>query len=464
MKKPPVPCFLPNPLFGFAFTSVPAEIPAVGRHGKRRPSLQTPILFIVAALATGFAGAPLVVAEEVATPHWVGTWSSSPQPIWGPDFFAGLKYPRNLWNQTVRQISRVSIGGPRIRVVLSNEYGQMPVPIGAARAALSEKGPAIVAGSDRALTFGGRETVTIPPGAAILSDPVDLAVAPLGSVAISLFLPEVTPVTTWHNDARQTAFLVAGNKVSELDFKPDASVTARVFVSQILVDAPAAARAIVTFGDSITDGDGSTVDANHRWPDVLAARFVEAGTPVGVLNAGISGAKLLKDRMGVNALARFDRDALSIPGVETVVVMIGINDIGWPGGVLSPTDPPVSVDDLIMGYRQLIAQAHARNIRIIGATMTPFEDTFKVVNPPLDYYYNPEKEKTRQAVNQWIRDSKEFDGVIDFDALTRDPQRPSHIKADFDSGDHLHPGDSGYKAMADSIDLGLLTGKPVDTK
>ncbi|HWY91780.1 MAG TPA: SGNH/GDSL hydrolase family protein [Chthoniobacterales bacterium] len=460
MKKTVAPCFLPNALPGFELTPVPAETLTVGRHAKCKPSLPQRVLLIVAALTVGFLFAPLVVAEEVAAPHWVGTWSSSPQPIWGPDFIGGLKYPRNLWNQTVRQLSRVSIGGPRIRVVLSNEYGQTPVAIGAARVALSEKGSAIVAGSDRALNFGGRETVTIPPGAAVLSDPVDLTVAPLGSVAISLYLPDVTPVTTWHNDARQTAFLVAGNKVSELDFKPDASVTARVFVSQILVDAPPAARAIVAFGDSITDGDGSTVDANHRWPDVLAARFVEAGTPVGVLNAGISGAKLLKDRMGVNALARFDRDALSIPGVETVVVMIGINDIGWPGGVLSPTDPPVSVDDLIMGYRQLIAQAHARNIRIIGATLTPFEDTFKGVNPPLDYYYSPEKEKTRQAVNKWIREGKEFDGVIDFDALARDPQRPSHIQAAFDSGDHLHPGDTGYKAMADSIDLKMLTTQP----
>jgi len=179
--------------------------------------------------------------------------------------------------------------------------------------------------------------------------------------------------------------LVAGNEVGETDFKPDASVTARVFVSQILIDAPATARAMVTFGDSITDGDGSTVDANHRWPDFLAARFVEAGgAPVGVLNAGISGAKLLKDRMGVNALARFDRDVLSIPGVESVVVMIGINDIGLPGGVLSPTDPPVSIEDLIMGYRQLIAQAHVHNIRVIGVTLTPFEDTFKGVNSALD--------------------------------------------------------------------------------
>jgi hypothetical protein len=262
-----------------------AKTPLAGRRGRLKPSLQKRVLLIASALAVGLAFAPLAVAEEAAAPHWVGTWSSSPQPIWGPDFIGALKYPRNLWNQTVRQVSRVSIGGPRIRVVLSNEYGQTPATIGAARVALSDKGPAIVAGSDRALVFGGRERVTIPPGADVLSDPIELSVAPLGSVAISLFLPEVTPVTTWHNDARQTAFLVAGNKVGEVDFKPDASVTARVFVSEILVDAPTAARAIATFGDSITDGDGSTVDANHRWPDFLAARFVEAGTPVGVLNA-----------------------------------------------------------------------------------------------------------------------------------------------------------------------------------
>jgi lysophospholipase L1-like esterase len=412
-------------------------------------------------LTIGLVAAPLIVAQETAATHWVGTWESSPQPIWGPDFIAPLKYSRNIWNQTVRQVSRVSVGGPRIRVVLSNEYGKSPVTIGDAHVALASTGPAIVAGSDRALTFGGRTNAIIPPGAQLLSDPVELAVAPLGSITVSLFLPEVTPVTTWHNDARQTAFVVAGNKVGETDFKPDVSVTARVFVTEILVDAPADARAIVTFGDSITDGDGSTVDANHRWPDFLAARLVDSGgKPIGVLNAGISGDRLLKDRMGVNALARFERDALSIPGVDTVVVMIGINDIGWPGGVLAPSDPPVSIEDIITGYRQLIAQAHARNIRVLGATLTPFEDTFKVVNPALDYFYNPQKEKTRQAVNQWIRESKEFDGVIDFDALAKDPDRPSHIKAAFDSGDHLHPGDGGYKAMADSLDLKMLMTQP----
>ena len=186
MKKTVASCFVPNALPGFALTPAPTETLTVGRHAKCKLSIPERVLFIVVALTVGFPFAPLAVAEEVAAPHWVGTWSSSPQPIWGPDFIGGLKYPRNLWNQTVRQLSRVSIGGPRIRVVLSNEYGQTPVAIGAARVGLSEMGPAIVAGSERALNFGGRETVTIPPGAAVLSDLVDLTVAPLGTVAISL--------------------------------------------------------------------------------------------------------------------------------------------------------------------------------------------------------------------------------------------------------------------------------------
>jgi lysophospholipase L1-like esterase len=459
MKKVPAPCILPRLPFGFGLT-LSAQTSTIGRRLTARALLIKRVLPIVTAFAVGLPAAPLVVAQETAAAHWVATWGSSPQPIWGPDFIAPLKYPRNLWNQTVRQVSRVSIGGPRIRVLFSNEYGEKSVTVGEAHIALAGTGPAIVAGTDHALTFGGHTAVTIPPGAPLLSDPVELEVPPLGSLAVSLFLPEVTPVTTWHNDARQTAFVVSGNKVGETDFKPDASVTARVFVSEILVDASPDARAIVTFGDSITDGDGSTVDANHRWPDFLAARLAEAGgRQVGVVNAGISGDRLLKDRMGVNALARFEHDALNVPGVDAVVVMIGINDIGWPGGVLAPNDPPVSIADLITGYRQLIARAHARNLRIFGATLTPFEDTFKGVVPPLDYFYNPEKEKTRQAVNQWIRESKEFDGVIDFDELARDPARPTHIKAGFESKDNLHPGDGGYKAMADSIDLQTLTEK-----
>jgi lysophospholipase L1-like esterase len=291
---------------------------------------------------------------------WIGTWAASPQPVWNANFFAPINFPRNLWSPTTRQIVRVSIGRSQVRVALSNEYGSQPLVIGAAHIALSDGGGAIKAGSDRVLTFSGKESVTIPPGAPVISDPVDLSVPPLSSVAVSLFLPEVTPTTTMHWDARQTAYIAAGNKAGDPDIKPDSKIESRLFLSGILVDAPANARAIVTFGDSITDGDGSTLDANHRWPDLLAERLRAAdGAPVAVLNEGISGARVLADRMGVNALARFDEDVLSHPRADTVILMMGINDIGWPDSVLEPRVPAPSAEDIIAGYEQLIARAHA---------------------------------------------------------------------------------------------------------
>jgi len=405
--------------------------------------------------------AVLVVAPSARAadpPRWIGTWTASAQPVWDTDFFPGIKFPRTFWNQTVRQVARVSIGGSRVRVVLSNEYGNRPVTIGAAHAALSDGGAKIAAGSDRVLTFGGLKTVVIPPGAPVVSDPVELSLAPLASVAVSLYLPDATPLTTWHNDARQTAFLVSGDKTAELEIKPDDRPVAHALLTEILVDAPATARAIVAFGDSITDGDCSTIDANRRWPDVLADRLVKAGgSPVAVLNQGISGAKVLADRMGGNALARFDRDVLAQPHVDTVIVMIGINDIGWAGAkLLSPNDPPASVERIIAGYRQLIDRAHMHGIKVIGATLTPFEDAFKGAFDPLADFYSPEKDKARQAVNKWIRDNRGFDAIIDFDALVRDAKRPARLQAALSCADHLHPSDAGYKAMAESIDLKLL--------
>jgi lysophospholipase L1-like esterase len=413
-------------------------------------------LACVAALLSGLVAAPAPAQQGADTGDWVGTWTASPQPVWDADFFAPVGIPRSLRNQTLRQIARVSLGGDRVRVVISNEYGDRPLVIGAAHVALAGDGIAIEPGSDRALTFSGSPSPTIPPGAPMISDPVDLTVAPLGSLAVSLFLPEITPTTTWHNEGVQTAYISEdGNFAGEAEFEPAQTIQSRIFLSGIMVDAAPDARAVVTFGDSITDGATSTPDANHRWPDFLAERLHEAGARVAVLNQGISGARVLRDRMGDNALARFDRDVLSQPRVDTVILMMGINDIGWPDTILVPEgEPAPTAGDIVAGYKQLIDRAHAHDMVILGATLTPFEDTFH--GHPLFGYYNEEKEAKRQAVNEWIRTSGAFDGVIDFDAITRDPSNPKHIRAEFDSGDHLHPQDTGYEAMADAVDLGLL--------
>ncbi len=424
-------------------------------------SLHPTFLPVAAAVALAAVSmAPPIYAQRADAGDWIETWTASPQPIWDAEFVVPINVPRALRNQTVRQIAAVSIGGNRMRVVLSNEYGSKPLVIGAAHVALAGSGSAIVAGSDRALSFEGHPSVTIPPGAPVISDPVDLTVAPLSNVAVSLFLPEQTPLTTIHWEGVQTAYISPeGNFVGDADMKADSTIKARLFLSGIMVDAPPNARAVVAFGDSITDGATSTPDANHRWPDVLARRLVqEGGAPIAVLNEGISGARVLSDRMGVNALARFDRDVLSHPHADTVILMMGINDIGWPDCLLAPHEPAPSADAIIDGYKQLIARAHLHGMRIIGATLTPFEDTFK--GKAFEGYYNTDKEQKRQAVNQWIRSSGAFDGVIDFDAVARDPNHPAHIQAAFDSGDHLHPQDDGYKAMADSIDLKVLTGQP----
>jgi lysophospholipase L1-like esterase len=397
-------------------------------------------------------------SARAATPggDWIGTWAASPQPVWNADFPVPWTIPRNMWNQTLRQVARVSVGGARVRIVLSNEYGDRPLVIGAAHVALAGDGAAIEGGSDRVLTFGGKASVTVPPGAPVVSDPVDLAVAPLGSLAVSLFLPETTPLSTTHWEGVQTAYFVGGDHTGDADIKPDATMKGRAFLSEILVDAQPDSRAVVTFGDSITDGANSKPDTNHRWPDVLAERLQKEGNGhTSVVNEGISGARVLADRMGDNALARFDRDVLAQPHLSTVVLMMGINDIGWPGCALAPTEPAPTADAIIDGYKQLIARAHLHGVRIVGATLTPFEDTFH--GTPFFGYYDETKEAKREAVNAFIR-SGAFDGVIDFDAATRDPADPKHILAKYDSGDHLHPEDGGYRAMADSIDLKVLTG------
>ncbi len=388
--------------------------------------------------------------------NWVGSWTASPQPAWGADFPVPLSLPANLWKQTIRQNARLSIGGSKVRIVLSNAYGAAPLTIGAAHIALAGEDGKIQEGSDHTVTFGGESSIVIPPGAPAISDPVDISVAPLALVSVSLYLPDITPTSTIHWDGHETAYIAAGNKAADVDFKADSKLTQRMFLSEILVDAPANARAVVAFGDSITDGDGSTVDGNDRWPDRLAERFVAAGAPVAVLNEGISGAKVLSDRMGVNALARFDADVLSQPKADTVILMMGINDVGWPGTGLALHDPEPSADAIIEGYKQLIDRAHTHGMKIIGATLTPFGDAF--AGTPFEGYYTPDKEKIRLALNDFIR-SGAFDGVIDFDKVIVDPQRPGYALPKFGKGDNLHPNPAGYQAMGSAIDLQTLTTK-----
>ncbi|MCD9026219.1 SGNH/GDSL hydrolase family protein [Cohnella silvisoli] len=373
---------------------------------------------------------------------WIASWYASPEPIWGEEFLFPTKLPAKLKNQTIRQVARISVGGRRVRVVLSNEFGSVPLVIGDAHVALTGVGSKIVHGSDRKLEFSGKSTIVVPIGAAIMSDPVELYVDSLQSISVSIFLPEETVPTTFHWDARQTAFIANGNHVSDTDFNTNATTDVSMYLKSILVDAPMNAGTVVAIGDSITDGAQATVDANTRWPNILADRLVQRN--VSILNAGISGGRLLRNVKGINALARFDRDVLNQPNVKSVVVIIGTNDIGMPGMAFAPAETLPTVDELIAGYRQLIARAHVRNVRIIGGTLPPFE-----------LYYTEAKEKMRQQVNDWIR-SGEFDGVFDLDALSRDPYRPTRFLSAFDSGDHIHPGDLGNKMIADAIDLDLI--------
>lgn len=406
----------------------------------------------LAVVAIGGLAVAGVHAAPRDHPHWLATWTASPEARWDGDFALPLNLPFHLWDQTVRQVVHISLGGKQARIVLSNTYGDAPLVIGAAHIALAGNHGAIVVGSDHALTFAGQSTASIPPGAFVVSDPVAWKIDASIDLAVSLYLPEPTPPATFHWDARQTAYVGAGNQTADAAIKADTTMTTRVFLSAVMVDADAQAKAVATLGDSITDGAGASMDRNTRWPDFLAQRLRQHD--VAVVNAGISGARLLRNKMGDNALARFGRDVLDQPGVTTAIVMVGINDISWLDTPLGPHDATPSPEQLIAGYRQLIAQAHLHNVRIVGATLTPFEGA--LIDSPMKHYYSADKERVRQAVNRWICDSGEFDAVVDFDAALRDPGHPQRLLPVYDSGDHLHPGDAGNKAMADAIDLSLL--------
>ncbi len=394
-------------------------------------------------------------AIPAQTQHWISTWGASPSPQL-TNAAQIEKDKLNFNNQTIREIVHLSAGGEEIRVRLSNAYNPHSVQIGSAHVALRQQGSAIVPSSDKPLTFGGQSSVTIPPNALLLSDPISLKVAPAQDLAISIFLPKQTLGAGIHYGAQQTNYIASGDATASADLTSPEKLTAWVFLTGVDVAAPRTASAIVAFGDSITDGAASTNDANRRWPNYLADRLNarKHSPPTGVLDEGIGGNRILFDPnqaivFGVNALARFDRDVLAQPGVKYVIILEGINDLGHAGPDHFPEEQ-VSAEDIINGLKQLIERAHEKGLKIYGGTLTPFKGV------PFGGYYSDDKEVKRKAVNNWIRTSHAFDAVIDFEKAVQDPADPDHMAAQYDSGDHLHPKDAGYKAMADAIDLKLF--------
>jgi lysophospholipase L1-like esterase len=366
---------------------------------------------------------------------WVATWNASPVTA------STLTFS----NQTLREIVHISIGGNRVRVRLTNAFGGDLLVIGEAHVAIRSTGSSIVPGTDRALTFGGQTSLRIPPGAPVISDPVNLHMNPFEDLAVSIYVPEDTGPATVHGTGVQTSYISdPGDFVGEEAFPVAMTTTSRFFLTGVEVLASERMNAVVTIGDSITDGTRSTVDTNNRWPDHLAVRLYENRIRMAVINAGISGNRVLHDGAGPNALSRFDRDVLAQNGVTHVIVMEGINDIGQ--SFLNPNQA-VTADEIIGGLRQLATRAHERELKIIGGTMTPYEGAS---------YFSPEGEVMRETVNDWIRNTPELDGMIDFDRATRDPRHPTRFLPFFDSGDHLHPNDAGYTVMAEAIDLSLL--------
>jgi lysophospholipase L1-like esterase len=441
--------------------------------------MKFPRILWACVVALTFGG--LTVSGQQGAAHWVGIWSTadtwrapavpvapnSPPlvpaaatatppagavPSGQPAAGRGIPPPIQFNGQTLRQIVHTTFGGDQLRVVFSNVFGTAPITVGAAGVAIRDKESAIVAGSARPLMFAGQPTTTIPAGATIVSDAVNLKAAPMADIAVDLFLPADTSAwpspLTIHNGAMETNFVSAsGNHVGEPSFSSPTTTPSWFLLSRIEAVAPANAASIVTLGDSITDGTRSTPGTNSRWPDVLARRLQAnpATRHLSVLNAGIAGNRVLTEAssaFGINVLARFDRDVLAQPGVRYVIVLEGINDIGMAGRGAGP-----AAAELIAGHQQMIERAHVHGLKIFGATLTPFEGAA---------YYTPEGEVKRQAVNEWIRTSKAYDGVIDFDKVIRDPAQPTKFLPAFNSGDNLHPNDAGYKAMGEAVNLALF--------
>src|ERR1700761_6321 len=402
----------------------------------RRPALH----FLASLLLIPFIATSSATASN-SDPPGVGTWSTAPVSASNSD-------SRFSDDTTLREIVHVSIGGPSVRIVLSNAFGATTLKIGGANVALAGTGGAIKGTALPAL-FHGQPTVDIPAGAEVVSDPIALNLPPLTDLAVTILVPGQTVATiTQHGFADQTNYQLAGNQLASPDFAGATTLRSWPFLKTVEVLAPADAAAIVAFGDSITDGAHSTLDKNMRWPDVLARRLQadKKTAHLGVLNEGIGGNRLLHDVTGPNALARFDRDVLDQSGVKYLIILEGINDIGHAYDPEKPYDV-ITAEQLEMALTQLIDRAHAHGIKVIGATLTPYVGA---------KYQSADGEKGREAENDFILHSGKFDGVIDFAKATADPADPTRFATTAGSADSLHPGDSGYQAMGDSIDLKLF--------
>jgi lysophospholipase L1-like esterase len=420
---------------------------------KARRSLSVAILFLVVP-TLGAARHP---------DHWIGTWAAAPQA-------ARPASAQTFHNQTLRLIVHVSAGGARLRVRLSNAFGDRPLKIDRARVARRMAAAEIDKASDRPVLFQQRGSVSVTPGSAVVSDPIDLDVPPMSDLAVSFFFSGEAVATTAHVLALQTSYVSApGDFTSEAAFPIGKTIASWPFLTGVDISASPQAATIVAFGSSTTDGDGSTSDANRRWPDILAERLQKSAQRIeaGVLNEGIIGNRLLRGSptqaaspfgpiLGEAGLKRFDRDVLAQPAVKYVFVALGVNDILFPGFPFTPPSERVTSDEVVDGYRELIARAHKKGIRVIGTTIPPFEGaTFSGAGLNVSFY-TAEREDTRRAVNEWIRNSRAFDAVADFDEAVRDPSRPTRLLPAYAASDHLHVNDAGNVAQADSIQLALL--------
>jgi lysophospholipase L1-like esterase len=402
---------------------------------KTFPRLAIPLL--AAALFT-------IPASAASHDQWIGTWATAPMALPNPDGKYGAT------ETTYREIVHLSVGGDTSRIILTNEFGLTPLTINAAYIALRTKDSEIDPATAHPVTFGGRSSITIPAGALAVSDPTALRLPALSDVAVSFVVPaQPIPQVSYHGFANQTSYTAPGNLSGAKSLDNPTEIKNWFFLKGMDVRGDDKSGTIVAFGDSITDGARSTLNANQRWPDVLARRLQAEKKlrKLGVLNEGIGGNRVLHDNTGPSALARFDRDVLAQAGVKYLILLESINDIGHAQDPVKPYDV-VSADDLIQGISQLATRAHTHGIKVYGATLTPYVGA---------KYASPAGEQMRQAVNQWIRSTNVLDGFVDFDKATRDPAQPSVFSATADGGDHLHPSDRGYQAMGDSIDLKLFT-------